>query len=248
MDTGGPRQRSVIAALALDAGRLVPVGTLIDRVWGQDPPPRVRHALHAYIARIRKASVLVVHRSGAYLLEIDPDHIDAHRFRGLVELAGNRDCPDRQRLTLFSKAFDLWRGPPLADLPGEWAMRVRQAWQQRYLAAVQLWATACLRLGDPHSVVVRLTELAGEFPFVEPLGAVLMRALHAAGRSSDALVYYTKLRHRLVAELGVDPGPDLRRAHAQILAGGEGPELRAGGSAPGPASGRTVGPRPASRC
>src|SRR5688500_17812150 len=98
---GGPRQRSVLAALAADVGAAVPADALIDRVWGQEPPPQARHALHAYIARLRRllpsdaddaAPPLVVRRSGGYALELDPHRVDLWRFRRLVDQARDRAC------------------------------------------------------------------------------------------------------------------------------------------------------------
>jgi tetratricopeptide (TPR) repeat protein/DNA-binding SARP family transcriptional activator len=225
---GGARQRSVVAALAADAGGPVPVDTLIDRVWGQSPPSRVRHALHVYIARLRgilrfeaadAAPPRVPLRSGAYQLDVDPDCVDLHRFRRLLGRAGDQECPDRQRATLLDRALALWRGPPLAGVPGEWAGRAGRGWQLQQLDAAVAWAQACLRLGDPGTPLARLAQLAGEHPTVESLAAALMRALCATGRPSDALAHYDRLRRLLAEELGTDPGPELRRLHRQILNG-----------------------------
>jgi tetratricopeptide (TPR) repeat protein/DNA-binding SARP family transcriptional activator len=225
---GGPRQSSVIAVLAADAGQPVPVETLVDRVWDREPPPSARHALHVYIARIRvllrelpatAAPARVARRAGGYLLEINPDRVDLHRFRRLLDQARDPGCADRRRATLLDGALDLWRGPPLAGLPGEWAARARQGWQLQQLDAAVAWAQACLRLCDPGTPLARLAQLAGEHPTVESLAAALMRALCATGRPSDALAHYDRLRRLLAEELGTDPGPELRALHWQILNG-----------------------------
>jgi DNA-binding SARP family transcriptional activator/tetratricopeptide (TPR) repeat protein len=223
---GGPRQRSVVAALAVDAGGSVPAETLIDRVWGQAPPARARHALHVYIARLRgllsqqsepASPAGVVHQAGGYLLAVAPECVDLHQFRRIVDQARDPGCLDPGRVALLRRALDLWRGPPLAELPGEWAVRVRQGWQQRYLDAVLGWAHACLRLGDPQAVITRLTDLTAEHPMVESLAAAYMRALYAAGRPSDALAHFLTVQRVLAEELGTDPGPELRRLHRQVL-------------------------------
>ena len=223
---GGPRQRSVVAALAVDAGGPVPVEALIDRVWGHAPPPRVRHALHVYVSRLRRLlgqetaaghPTRVVHRAGGYLLEVAPEEVDLRRFERLVESARDRGCPDPRRVALLRQALELWRGPPLDTLPGEWAARVRRGWQQRYLDAVLEWAQASLRVGEPSRVLARLAELTGEHPLVESLGAAYMRALYSAGRSADALAHYRTVRRLLAEELGTDPDPELGRLHRQIL-------------------------------
>jgi DNA-binding SARP family transcriptional activator/tetratricopeptide (TPR) repeat protein len=228
---GGPRQRSVLAALAVDAGRAVPTDLLIDRVWGESPPNRVRHALHVYIARLRQllsgpatdpSAARVLHRSGGYVLEMDPERVDLHRFLTLVDHARGRPSAD-ESATLLGEALGLWRGPPLADLPGQWAARVRQAWQQHYLDTVLAWSDALATVGRPGTALAHLTELAAEHPLVEPVAAALMRALHAAGRSADALEHYAKTRRCLSDELAAEPGAQLRDLHRQILASGVGP-------------------------
>jgi len=227
VEVGHPRQRCVLAALAADAGRLVPVDTLVDRVWGTELPGQPRQALYAYLARIRRlideadpgGTSRLVHRSGGYLLDVDPDRVDLHRFRRLVTRARDRGPADPRRVVLLREALDLWRRVPLAGLTGEWPGRVREGWQREYLDAVTAWADAELPAGNAGDAVVRLTDLVEQHPLDESLAAALMRALHAAGRGADALDRYAKVRGRLVEKLGVDPGPELQRLHQAILRG-----------------------------
>jgi DNA-binding SARP family transcriptional activator/tetratricopeptide (TPR) repeat protein len=227
IDAGPPRQRSVLAALAVDVGRPVMVETVIDRVWGEAPPDRVRDLLYVYISRIRKmigeagegTRVRLVRRSGGYALDMAPDSVDIHRFRRLKGQAGDPQCPDDRRAILLRQTLDLWRGAPLADLPGEWAAQVRTGWHQQRLDAVGAWAQVELRLGNAGAVVGPLTDLIAEYPLAEPLVAALMTALHAAGRGADALDCYATTRHRLAEQLGADPGPELQRLHQSILRG-----------------------------
>jgi DNA-binding SARP family transcriptional activator len=228
VDIGGPRERSLVAALAVDAGRPVPVETLIDRVWGQAPPARARHALQVYVSRLRgllrrvaegAAPVRVVHGAGGYLLDVDPDRVDLHRFRRMVEHARDRQCPDPVRVTVLESALALWRGPLLGNLPVDWATRARPAWEQRHLEAVQSWAHASLRIGDPAAVIARLTDLVVEHPLAESSAAVYMRALCAAGRPAAAVDHFARFRRLLADELGIDPGPELQQLHQAILRG-----------------------------
>jgi DNA-binding SARP family transcriptional activator len=228
VDIGGPRQRSLVAALAVDAGRPVPVETLIDRVWGQAPPARARHALQVYVSRLRgllrqvadgAAPVTVVQGAGGYLLDVDPDRVDLHRFRRMVEHARSRDCPDPVRVVVLESALALWRGPPLGNVPVEWAARARPAWEQRYLEAVQSWAHASLRIGDPAVDIARLTDLVVEHPLAESLAAMYMRALCAAGRPAAAVDHFARFRRLLADELGIDPGHELQQLHQAILRG-----------------------------
>src|SRR6266545_4519527 len=229
VDVGPPRQRTVLAALLVDAGRPVPVDTLVDRVWGQAPPDRVRHSLYIYIARLRRAlgsSVRLVNRSGGYVAEVDPDTVDLHRFRRLVERARDIRRPDAQRAALLRQAMDLWRGTPLADLHGEWVARVREGWRRQHLDAAVSWAQAELRISNAAGIVSTLVDLAAEYPLAEPLVAALMRALHetgrivAAGRAStgDAAVGRARL-HRPGTRAGPARHPPGDRARATHLGG-----------------------------
>jgi DNA-binding SARP family transcriptional activator/Flp pilus assembly protein TadD len=244
VDLGPPQRRGVLAALAVDAGRLVPVDTLLDRVWGEPRPDLARRSLHAHIARLRRVlegaevagdgPARLMSLPNGYLLDLDRDLVDLHRFRRLVDLARDPGRADAERVTLLREALRLWRGAPLADLSGRWAAGVGEGWRQQHLDATLGWARAELRLGDPEAVIGPLTDLAGDHPLVEPLVAVLMRALYAAGHSARALALYASARERLVRELGAEPGAELREVHRGVLRG-EAPDA-------GPAALSTAGP------
>jgi hypothetical protein len=120
-------------------------------------------------------------------------------------------------VTLLRDALGLWRGEPLGGLAGQWAVRTRQGWRQQHLDAVLAWARAELAVGNPAAVIGALTDLVGEHPLLEPLIAVLMRALYAAGHSAQALDLSTVTRQRLVQELGAEPGSELRQVQHGIL-------------------------------
>jgi DNA-binding SARP family transcriptional activator/Tfp pilus assembly protein PilF len=223
VEVGPPQRRLVLAILAAEAGRPVSTERLVDRVWAE-APDGARRTLQVHISRIRRlletpsTPVGVVRRSGGYLLDIDPDRVDVHRFQRLVNQARDRDRTEAEQLALLRTALELWRGTLLSDLPGRWAAGFRQSWQQRYLETVVAWALVCLRAGESGAVLPLLGELVGEHPLVEPLAAAYMRALYTAGRPADALTHYTALRHRLAEELGIDPGRELQQLHRQILA------------------------------
>ncbi|MFF3443785.1 BTAD domain-containing putative transcriptional regulator [Streptosporangium sp. NPDC002721] len=229
VDLGPPRQRAVWAAMAVDTPRPVPVETMVDRVWGEAPPERARHALHVYLARIRRVleraspdegeSARLSRRSGGYALDVDPDSIDVHRFRRLVGRARSGRCAEAEEARLLRQALELWRGTPLGGVEGDWAARVRQAWHQQRLDAAAHWARAELRLGDASAVVGPLTDLLLENPLSEPLVTALMHALHADGRVPEALDCYAAFRRRLADQLGLDPGNELRELHRAILSG-----------------------------
>jgi len=228
-DLGTPREHHVVAVLAAEAGRLVPVGTLIERVWGPDAPPGARATLRVYLAHIRKVldkansdtdrPATLVRRPGGYLLDVDADQVDLHRFRRLVGRAREAGHTDDQRATLLRQALDLPTGEPLADLSGGWAERTRLTWSREYLDAALLWARAALGAGYGGAAIGPLAELADQHPLNESLAAALMRALHAAGRGSEALKLYTDTQARLANELGTDPGAELQAVHREILRG-----------------------------
>jgi tetratricopeptide (TPR) repeat protein/DNA-binding SARP family transcriptional activator len=221
LDAGQPRQRAVLAALLVDAGRMVPIDTLIDRVWGEEIPDQARVTLRAHLSRIRRlleqadecgapgASLSRV--PGGYLLRVDSDQIDLHRFR---RLAGT-DSPVESLLA----ALALWQGQPLAGLEGEWAGRMRELWSRERVDAAVRWARAELAQANPGPVLTGLAELAADNPLVGPLTEVLMLALHAAGRTSEALELYARTRAQLAEQLGTDPGPDLQALHLSLLRG-----------------------------
>jgi DNA-binding SARP family transcriptional activator len=229
VEVGPPRQCAVLAALAADAGQPVPVDALVRRVWGDDPPERARRTLHTYVARIRRVvqqarppgdhPAGVLRQTAGYLLDVDPDRVDLHRFRRLVMQARALDPGDGRRLTLLREAVELWRGQPLAGVTGEWADRMRQAWRQLYLDAVVCWADAELSGGDPAAVVGLVGQLTGEHPLAEPLAAALLRALAATGRGAEALDRFAALRRLLADALGSEPGPELQAVHQAILRG-----------------------------
>jgi len=225
LDLGTPRQQAVLAVLAVDAGRPIAIETLIDRVWDDAPPAEARNVLYSHLSRIRqilkKAGGIarIDRRNAGYVLDVDPDLIDLHRFSRLVERGRDPRTEDVDRAAVLAEALSLWRGTPLAGVPGAWVDQVRESWQRRRLDAVLRWGEVELDLGRADAVLDALPDLVAEYPLSEPLEGLLMRALHAAGRGAEAVERYAVVRRRLADELGADPGPELRALHATILRG-----------------------------
>ncbi|AVT33659.1 hypothetical protein C6361_34170 [Plantactinospora sp. BC1] len=238
VDAGTPRQRAVLAALAVDAPRPVTIETLVDRVWDEEPPVEARNVVYSHVSRLRRmlrraggsAAPQIARRPSGYAFEVEPDRIDLHRFGRLAGRGTDPLCPDRERVDTLGAALRLWRGVPLAGLTGAWAERVRDTWQRRRLDAAVAWALARVRLGQPESAVTVLTELAVEYPLAEALEEALMRALHAAGRDAEAIARYATLRERLADQLGVEPGAGLRTLHQALLRGTLPPAVRTPGA------------------
>ncbi|GAA4975049.1 AfsR/SARP family transcriptional regulator [Actinoplanes utahensis] len=224
---GPPLQRALLAAVAVDAPRPVPVDTLLDRVWGEAAPRQARHGIHVYVARLRQVlagadpavepPVQLIRGPAGYQLRSDPDAVDMLRFTRLLTEASAANCADERGERLLDEALRLWQGEPLADIPGEWTVPIRQGWHERRLDAAVRWARLCLRLGCGARVAGSLTALLREYPTTEPLAAALMGALAETGRAAEALACFATIRERLRDELGVEPGPDLRRIHLAIL-------------------------------
>jgi DNA-binding SARP family transcriptional activator len=129
-ELGPAKQRCVLAALAVDAGRAVSADRLIDRVWADDPPLRVRETLSVYVSRLRRilasaGNTRIARRAGGYVLEIEASAVDLHRFRTLRDRAMSEVTADRHVQELLREALRLWRGEALAGLGGGWAAAER---------------------------------------------------------------------------------------------------------------------------
>lgn len=247
---GPVKQRIVLAALLIDAGRPVQLDTLVDRVWDEAPPAGARGVLYSHLSRIRHLlaeagaaehpavpgkTAQLRRQPGGYLLDVPAETVDAHRFRRLVEEAREHDDGAGQ-LALLRAAMRLWRGTALADLTGDWAARTRAGLEQQHQDAVLLWARAEQRQGRPELAVHTLTGLIGQQPLAEPLVAELMRSLALSGRAAEALDRYARTRQHLAGELGTEPGPQLQEVHQAVLRGELSPAAPPTGPAdPGPA-------------
>lgn len=225
VDVGSPRHRETLAALAVDAGRVVSTDMLLDRVWGENGRGGTLANLQAVIsrlrARLRDAGVPaeIVTAPPGYRLEVAPEAIDAHHLASGVDGARTAlaagDVPAAQEH--LAGALGWWRGEPLADVPQMFARAEALRLEGLRLTGEELAAELDLRAGDAPAAVTRLQELAGQHPLRESVRGQLMRALYLAGRQAEALEEYADLRTRLVEELGVDPGPAVQRLHQQIL-------------------------------
>jgi DNA-binding SARP family transcriptional activator/tetratricopeptide (TPR) repeat protein len=217
VDVGHARQRDVLVVLLVEANRLVPLDDLVDRVWGEHPPRRPKDALYSYLSRLRVAlagcAVRIDRQGGGYRLAVDPMSVDLHRFQHLVEDARSQ-VDDRAALERFDEALGLWRGRAFAGLDSVWLNDTR-AWLDRKRLAAELDRNDVLLRTGQHARVV--AETPAEASLDERLAGQLMLALHRSGRQADALRHFEHLRARLADELGVDPGPELRHVHQQVL-------------------------------
>jgi DNA-binding SARP family transcriptional activator len=230
LDLGAPRRQAVLGMLAMRANQTVSRGELIDGMWGEDPPPSAVNALHVYVAGLRRA--LEPHRvrrapgrillasSPGYLLRLQRGQLDAEAFG--QHMAAARESRARGDLpaaaTSLDAALRLWQATPLAGVLGPWAEIERVRLGELRLTAIEERIELMLALGANAEAAAQLAGLVREHPLSEGFRGQLMLALYRSGRQAEALAVFTATRRLLVEELGIEPGPRLRRLHERVLA------------------------------
>ena len=224
VDVPGPIPRRLLALLATRPGRFVPLGALVDIVWGDDPPAAARATLQSHVARLRRAlgsSGSIAAGPAGYQLAVDAADVDAFAFAASVRygheaLAGGDPVA---AATALSAGLALWRGPAFAEFGGCATLDAEGArLEQLRLDALQWRIEAELADGVIAPPVGELEALVREHPTREGLWALLMRALYRTGRQADALDAYRRARRALVEELGIEPGRQLRETERLVLA------------------------------
>ncbi|TWP51128.1 tetratricopeptide repeat protein [Lentzea tibetensis] len=237
---GRKGMRGLLAMLVVGANRPVAIDDIVDSLWGDAPPATARTIVHGYVSKLRKVleeadptgSATIRTTPPGYELSVDPWRLDQHRARQLV--ASARGKPAAIRAGLLREALGLWRGPVLTDVPGD---PITTDLDELRLSAIEERIDAELELGRHLELVGELRQLCTEYPFRERMVAHSMRALYRSGQRADALEAYQRFHRRAVEELGIDPGPELRMLHKQVLQ--DDPAL----SVIGAAETRTVAPR-----
>ena len=268
-----PKQRVILAALALRLGQVASYDELAEIIWGGTPPSGARVAIRNYVKRLRQvlgpvAGRRIVTRDPGYALEAEPDEVDAFRFTALCARGGeavgrgSTEAGTQAAWDVLTEALALWRGHPLVDVPSNTLITAEVPRLDALRMQAQEWRMdAGLAQGRHSELVGELTQLALDHPWRERFHAQLMLALYRCGRQAEALTAYQRTRRMLVDELGVEPGRELRDLQAGILAGDPGlaalgpalassrdqagPGPRAGAAARGPQAGRApAGHRP----
>jgi DNA-binding SARP family transcriptional activator/Tfp pilus assembly protein PilF len=225
-EIGAPKWRSVLAVLLVFAGRVVPVDVLINEVWRDMPPDTAANLVSIYVLRLRRLmgdtdGRLLRTRAPGYQLRLGAADTDVQVFEALVQ-DGRRALAsgDAQgAAATLAEALALWRGSPLADVvPTPLVEAEAERLAELRLDAAELRITAELACGGHAQVIPELRRLLADYPLREGLWALLMRALDGAGRHAEALDAYGQARSAIAGELGVDPGPELRQLHADLLA------------------------------
>jgi len=228
----GSRQRAVLAVLLHRGNAVVARSEIVRLVWGaraEDWPVTVERLVADYVSHLRGAFALagvgggvrLVARAPGFVAEVDPQVVDWHRFRvlsGQARAARKAGALD-EAVRLLREGLGLWRGRALADLPGPSLDPIRVQMDDLRLAAAEDLAAVELDRGAAGEVVDLLGELAAANPGRERLAALLIRALHAAGRRDDAVAVYQRTRTHLTRELGLDPTDVLEEGYQVVLAG-----------------------------
>ncbi|WP_249999617.1 AfsR/SARP family transcriptional regulator [Actinoplanes sp. M2I2] len=210
------RDRVVLAMLLLHPGRVLGVGTLVDAVWGAEPPATARGQLQTCVSRLRRSLPADAIRSdpAGYCLTPGPGELDAAEFTRLVAEARARPDP-----ALYRRALDLWRGDAAAGIDAHGVRLAAAVLDQQHVAVLQSWAELELAAGHERDLAGELSAAVDRFPLQEKLSGQLMRALSRSGRQGDALAEYRRIRSALRDELGLDPGRELQELHAALLTG-----------------------------
>ncbi|MBV9950669.1 MAG: AAA family ATPase [Acidimicrobiia bacterium] len=230
LDLGGPRQRAVLAFLLTHRREPVSLDRMIDELWGEDAPPKATASLQAYVSNLRRVlepdrpprapAQLLVSRPPGYALDVGDDRLDALRFERAADAA--RDAltsgDPAGALEHAARGLDEWRGEVLADFPyDDFADAERGRLTDRRVVLEQDRAAALLALDRPDEAAALAETLTTDHPLREQAWELLMLARYRSGRQADALRAFQDARRVLGEELGLDPGPGLRRLEQQIL-------------------------------
>lgn len=221
----GPRHRAVLARLIIARRHVVPVTRLVDELW-DDPPVGAVGAVRTFVAALRRAleperpprtpARLLVTDGPGYALRAEPEAVDAWRFEQAV--AATATLPPEDGLVRLAEALGWWRGPAYAEFADEpWARAERSRLAELRLHTVERQAEARLALGRAAETVPDLDAHVTEHPWREDAWRLLALALYRTGRQGDALAVLRRARTLLIEQLGVDPGPGLRRLETDIL-------------------------------
>jgi len=221
VELGRRQERCVLGLLALEPGRVVPADRLIELLWGTAPPPSARAALQSHIARLRGRLAtdrpLILTKGAGYLVDIEPDLVDVHRFVSVLDDA-QRDPSPVSRAAKLTVALSLWRGPLLAGAADDdLRARLNVGLQEQFLLAHELFAEAELANGRHHHLLASLPELLDRHPGRERLALLLMHARYRDHDVAGAMATFDYVRRHLAEELGLDPGPELVELQRALL-------------------------------
>ena len=225
LDVGPPQQQAVLAVLLLSRGTHVSMASMLDALWGERPPKSGAGAVRTYVSRLRQilnagdpaADIAIEPIGDGYALRGERLSVDVDVFEERVgaALAARRDGTEAAQLC--RQALAEWRGVPLVGVPGPYFEPVRTRMIEMRADAAEIEAAAQVEAGDHRAAIADLRTLITSYPLRESLYELLMLALYRAGRQADALDVYESARRILRDELGIEPGPSLRRMQQRVL-------------------------------
>ncbi|MDL5205393.1 AfsR/SARP family transcriptional regulator [Streptomyces sp. ALI-76-A] len=240
----GLKQRVLLSALVLHAGRLLSVDQLTEELWGASPPSNAANALQAHVARLRRllprepvpasGQEWITTLPTGYLLGLGRATTDVQHFHRLSAKGRAAVATDPgYAAQLLRRALSLWRGPALQDSRhGPICTSEADRLEENRLTALETLYEASLRCSQHGEITGELEKLTADHPLRERFYDLLMVALYRSGRQAEALGVYDRARRRLVESLGIEPGPVLRGRLEAIL--NHAPDLSApaGGGVP----------------
>ncbi|MFI9555119.1 AfsR/SARP family transcriptional regulator [Nonomuraea endophytica] len=224
-----PKVLRVLALLLLRANRVVPIETLVEELWGDNPARTAVTTTQTYIYQVRKLidrdrsgtdEELLVTKWPGYMLRLPAGALDADKFEALVTRGRTHLEQGRagEAAPILHQALNLWTDLPLANVPqGTILATHTQSLMEQRLRAIELRIQADSQLGRHVELIGELRELIAEYPFNEWLHEQLISALNHAGRRSDALLAYQEIRSTLHTELGLEPSTQLQRLQHEVL-------------------------------
>lgn len=219
LDIRSSRLQAVLAMLAMEAGRPVSTERLARAVWGERLPINVRKSVQTNIVRLRRllGGDRIRTELCGYRLDVLPDQVDAVRFGRLLGAAAQEPDQVGQR-ALLTQALALWRGTPFEGVGSRWLDEVEAVrMTELYLSARERWVDLDISCGRYDAAVAELRSITARFPLREALWSRLLMTLRLGGRHAEALACYEAVRVLLADQLGVDPGPELKRQYAELL-------------------------------
>ena len=255
LEIGGPRRRALLGMLA-NARQAVSRSELIDGLWGHDPPASAHNSVHVYISGLRRVleprrarrapSQLLTAIGPGYRLRLEPGRLDTEVLDEHMADARRLGSSDPAAAAKsLDAALRLWQGASLAGIPGPWADIERARLDELRQTATADRLDIMLTLGGHHQALAELAALIRQYPLQERFHGQLMLALYRCGRQADALAAFADARRVLADQLGIDPGPALRRLHQQILTADAALDAQPAGGpgAPGARAERVLVPR-----
>ncbi|GAA3422013.1 AfsR/SARP family transcriptional regulator [Streptosporangium vulgare] len=226
IDLGAPQQRAILGVLLLREGAVTSQDQLISAIWGEEPPSAAAGMIRSYVSRLRRVledgstAVVIESVAGGYVLPVTAGALDLVDFqRGIRAAHDARRIGDHEvEAAELRTALALWKGTPLAGVPGAYVDNERARLIELRFAAIEDLAAADLRSGRHAEAAPSLASIVIEQPLRERPRELLMLALYRSGRKADALALFQETQRLLADELGLDPGPELREMQRRILA------------------------------